>query len=173
MIATRLPSGEEIFFSPENNFEGQGRNGMVWGPNDVDIVDLPNITSSSQASMDFNGKENTAAIVAQLGDYNPPVTDAMTYAAKYWDDLEAFGHDDWYLPAAGEILLAAQQTELGIASIKAYWTSTEISASACWFFFQGAGFAPNVFDTRNQGKLNVGPEGSILEYVVRCARKDD
>lgn len=71
---------------------------------------------------------NTEIIVNQLQNYNDG-----NYAAKLCADLVAFGFDDWYLPAAGELATLYQQlgpTDNGFdgsgdITLGDYWSSTE------------------------------------------------
>jgi hypothetical protein len=152
LLEVTLPDGSSIYAHPMDN------SGAVdWGPA-VDIADLANALDIPAAEMDFDGRMNTGTIVAQLGDNN-----GMAYAAKVCDDLEAFGFDDWYLPAAGELTEMIKQ--LGPSgsmemSSAIYWSSTEGSLSnRAWVW---AGNFGRLFDNIKN------PAGTI---ICRCVRK--
>ena len=104
----------------------------------MDVPNLPNLTNE-QAKTDFNGKSNTAALVAASTSLYP--------AANYCNNLttEGTSKGDWYLPAAGELLLMLnnfQQMNIGFARAAGtqltsgynrseYNSSTETSYSEC------------------------------------------
>ena len=96
LLEVTMPNGEIMNVHPIAN------SSVIWGPFAV-IPNLPDLTLA-QANLDFNGKANTAAIVAAYGNNN-----GVLYAAKVCNDLVAYGFDDWYLPALGELKVAAQQ----------------------------------------------------------------
>ncbi|MBQ8436123.1 MAG: hypothetical protein IJX20_00580, partial [Alphaproteobacteria bacterium] len=62
----------------------------------TDISGLTNYDTSMDAKTDFNGKSNTAAIIAG---------DSGTKAAKYCNDYTTAetSAGDWYLPSTGEL----------------------------------------------------------------------
>ncbi len=174
LIGIILPDGQKVFFAP-TDIEGTGNiasgSSVQWGPTNIDIPNLPNITSSSDALADLDGETNTAAIVAALGDYDPP-TSSVAYAAKLCDDLVAFGYDDWYLPAAGEIQVAIGQSFLNLdltapnGAFIVYQTSTEASTSNNW-----------VYDPANNGLVNFASKNtsnfdSSAFSKCRCVRRD-
>ena len=148
LLEVTLPNGETIYAHPRDNSDA-----VPWGPSN-DITDLPNITAKNAANMDFDGKENTEKIVAQLGDNN-----GMAYAAKICDDLEAFGFDDWYLPAAAELNELYKQlgpTDNGFGGSGdipsgVYWSSSEADDFIAWgqvFDNGGQSFADKDFNFR-------------------------
>ncbi|MEZ5040645.1 MAG: hypothetical protein R2828_12145 [Saprospiraceae bacterium] len=171
LISITLPNGDIVYFSPVDNFGGTGADQVQWGPLE-DITAIPNL-SKPEALMDYNGESNTAAIVAQLGDYTPPNSN-LSYGAKLCDDLVAFGYDDWYLPAAGELHYAATQTELSFGDSNGYLTSTENTATVMWYFFQGTGvgggtFPPDIYNSRNKRWNGASPDFPVK---CRCARRN-
>ena len=93
LLQVNLPGGEMLYVHPTDNSEL-----IQWGDQSINITALPDIVDSNVAEMDFNGESNTQAIVDQLQNYN-----GGDYAAKLCLDLVAYGFDDWYLPAAGEL----------------------------------------------------------------------
>lgn len=174
LIGIILPDGQKVFFAP-TDIEGTGNiasgSSVQWGPTNIDIPNLPNITSSSDALADLDGETNTAAIVAALGDYDPPGS-SVAYAAKLCDDLVAFGYDDWYLPAAGEIQVAIGQSFLNLelrapnGAFIVYQTSTEASTSNNW-----------AYDPANNGLINFASKNTSnfspsAFSKCRCVRRD-
>ncbi len=129
LLEVTLPNSEILYVHPTDNSTGN-----IWGDL-TDITELPNITSTSEANMDYNGENNTQAIVGQLQNYN-----SGNYAAKLCADLVAFGFDDWYLPAAGELNMMYQQlgptdnsfNGSGDITSGLYWSSSEVDDVDAW-----------------------------------------
>lgn len=99
--------------------------GLATPANDWDTdINMQQLTEDP--IMDFNGESNTQAIVDQLQDNN-----GIPYAAKLCADLVAFGFDDWYLPAAGELHVMFQQLGpiFGDSGYPDFWSSTESSST--------------------------------------------
>ena len=90
------------------------------------------------------GKVNTHLITLGLGDGN--------YAAKYAEDLNCSGVDDWFLPSKDELDLAynrlaqnrvgGQDTPVGGFNKGYYWTSTDYNNTTAWteYFMDGQQF---------------------------------
>jgi len=171
LISVTLPNGDVVSFSPVDNFGGAGADQVHWGPL-TDITNLPNL-DKPQAEMDYNGESNTAAIIAQLGDYTPPNSN-LSYAAKLCDELVAFGYDDWYLPAAGELLYAATQTELNFGNAVCYLSSTEHTANTMWYFFEGTDPLGTVFPPAIYGGSFKDWNTTVTTLTIkgRCARRN-
>lgn len=127
LLKVTMSNGEVIYASSVDNGVG-----VQWGAF-LNIVALPDIQTVAAANMDFNGKTNTATIVAQLGANN-----GTAYAAKVCADLVAYGFDDWYLPAAGELnemyLKLGPVANGGSGQIATgyYWSSSETSVPTAW-----------------------------------------
>ena len=111
---------------------------MRWSPENIDIPGLTNITDSTQAKQDFNGKANTAAIKA----YSSSLS--MYPAAKYVYEYKTSGTNagDWYLPAFGELYTAYTYQDFlnyalslaGKEEIELYhWSSSEDSDVFAWY----------------------------------------
>jgi hypothetical protein len=117
LLEVTLPNDEILYIHPTDNSTA-----IVWGDDNVDISGVVN----QSAYNDFNGAANTQAIVAELGDFNNGA-----YAARLCADLVAFGFDDWYLPALGELHTMYQQlgpvSNGGSGEITDgfYWSSSE------------------------------------------------
>ena len=135
-------------------------NFLNWaGINEQDIAGLTNYTTANDASMDYDGENNTTTIVNALGNVNNGF-----YAAKLCADfVSGDGKDDWYLPAAGE--LQAIVTQLGPSgnngfSKSSYWSSTEVSSANAWVYNL---YSWHDFQSRTK-KFNNGG--------CRCVRRD-
>ena len=166
LIGITLPNGDEVFFSPDDNFiPGTGLDGLVWGSN-TDVPNLPNLDTRPEASMDYNGEANTVAIIAALGNYDPPSTNYTSYAAKLCDDLVAYGYDDWYLPSAGELLFAATQTNLSFNSNTFYWSSSERSSTRAWGYLNSFINQSNIYGDPKSGPFSGDPTS------CRCVRRN-
>ena len=90
------------------------------------------------------GEVNTRVITLALG--------AGTYAARFAEDLNCSGADDWFLPSKDELDLAynrlaqnrvgGQDTPVGGFNKGYYWTSTDYNNSTAWtqYFMDGQQF---------------------------------
>jgi hypothetical protein len=119
--------------------------GLVWASYATNIGDLTNIPSQEDINNDFKGAANTATIVNQLK------TDNAIYAAKLCADLVAYGFDDWYLPAAGElneIYKKLGPNGSGEIITGYYWSSSERNTADAWgqYFDHGIQYAFNKDD---------------------------
>lgn len=96
----------------------------------------------AQALVDFAGEANTQAIVDFF--------DQGTYAAKLCADLTAYGCDDWYLPALGEMQAIFEQlksTDNHNFQLGGYWTSTVDGAGPYTPGFPHGDYAHRYFAT--------------------------
>ncbi len=73
---------------------------IQWGGYGTNISALPDLTEE-QAKADFNGKDNTAKIVAYFGENVDIMLHAGVFCYKY--STEGTNAGDWYLPATGEL----------------------------------------------------------------------
>ena len=112
-----------------------------WGGYGTDISTLTNYTSGTDAATDFDGVNNTAKIIAAIGNSNDGYRDgtAAGDCASYTFPNGKTG----YLGAAGEWQVARQNKEdlnsaltlIGGTTMKesAYRTSTEYSSYGAWY----------------------------------------
>jgi hypothetical protein len=138
LLQVRLPDGSILYVHPTDNSRW-----MVWGDH-IDIPEIDNIISHDSLYMDFNGAANTLAIVNTIGNFKWCSQDNIickeTYAAKLCADLIAFGFDDWYLPATGELNIMYRQLGptnngydgSGEITYGEYWSSSEFSSNTAW-----------------------------------------
>ncbi len=133
LIKVTMTNGDVIYTSPTDNSTG-----VQWGGFGTNIMALADITNAPEANMDFNGETNTTAIVVQLG-----TNLGYAYAAKLCSDLEAYGYDDWYLPALGELneMYKKLGPDGGSGQITSglYWSSSESSDGFAWSQYFGVG----------------------------------
>ena len=147
LLEVTLPNSEILYVHPTDNSTG-----IIWG----DLSDIAALPNTPDANMDYNGENNTQAIVGQLQNYN-----SGNYAAKLCADLVAFSFDDWYLPAAGELNMMYQQlgpSGSGDITIGYYWSSSELNANNAWRLFFG-----------NGTPFFVSKDAS--DYRCRCVRR--
>lgn len=113
---------------------------VYWGGYGTDISTLMNYTDAASAATDFDGVNNTAKIIAAIGNSNDDSRDgtAAGDCAAYTFPNGKTG----YLGAAGEWQVARQNKEdlnsaltlIGGTTMKEsdYWTSTEYSSKFAW-----------------------------------------
>jgi len=118
---------------------------MYWS-NAYTDTSLTNYTSITDAKTDFNGKSNTAVIVAAH-----PSETASNNAAIYCNTYTTAGTSagDWYLPAAGELYsyvygnysaINTAMTAIGWTFGSAYfWSSSEQSNYLAWYVYSYGG----------------------------------
>lgn len=139
-LKVAMTNGDVIYASPVDNSTA-----VLWGPF-TDITALSDIQTLAGANMDFAGETNTAAIVAQLGDQG-----GTAYPAKVCADLVAYGFDDWYLPAAGELnemykkLGPVANGGSGQITSGQYWSSSEYNNGYAWLQYFDVGDQNDAF----------------------------
>ena len=127
LIKVPMTNGDVIYVHPTDNSDA-----IKWGFS-TNIIDLPGISNFTVILTDFSGESSSAIIVAQLGDNN-----GMPYGPKMCTDLVAFGFDDWYLPASGELnemykkLGPVANGGSGQMPNGLYWSSSEYGISDGW-----------------------------------------
>ena len=103
------------------------------------------------ALSDSNGRDNTDSIVKYQGEGN--------YAAYLCDTLNAYGYNDWYLPAENELIALYQNKDsIGMFDSTNYWSSTEIDSN----------MAKAVDFANGANNNNFKDQG----YNVRCVRRN-
>lgn len=109
--------------------------------NGTDVSELTNYDDSSQAVTDFNGKNNTAIIIAAAPDEKGP-NNAAHYCYNQTVSISGRGTIHGYLPALGELqavynnksLIDSAMNLIGGIAMPTYrlWSSTERNADVAW-----------------------------------------
>lgn len=112
--------------------------GIAWGGYGKDIPNLDNITDSSQAKLDYDGKSNTDKIIASLGSSTSNTAEWCRSKSITVNGSVRYG----YLPSLGEwqtaynnksMIDSALSTIGGTAMLTGYhWSSTEYSSISAW-----------------------------------------
>ncbi len=124
--------------------------GMEWGTYGTDIDTLPNL-SQADAKADFNGKENTALLVAfQTAEGKTASNSAAINCNEY--STEGTRAGDWYLPAAGELYsyvygggtnynkINTTMTKLSWTfGSRYFWSSSEYGSYRAWYVYSYGG----------------------------------
>ncbi len=114
---------------------------ITWAATSGDISGITNITSSSTAQNNYDGKLNTQAIFDYYGENTDTSTNAGVYCYNY--ETEGTTAGQWYLPSFGElynygylnyiVLDAVYEGLLGYDTWYAgVWTSTEYNSNSAW-----------------------------------------
>lgn len=114
---------------------------IKWGGYGTLIDGCTTTTNSNTAKIDYNGKQNTNAIVSQLGT-------SETYAARYCKEYIFLHGAQGYLPALGELYEVYQnKTEVNACmsliggkalfdnSITRRWSSTQYNSDQAWYLY--------------------------------------
>jgi hypothetical protein len=140
------PDGHAPLYTTPENAPGTYR----WGPNGNTAV--PDCDDWDDAGC-ITGAANTAVLAALAGAYD---------AAKYCANLNAYGHDDWYLPSLRELYVLYWNGRF-IGGLRNwyesgdnYLSSSEASSTDAWHISDG--------DDYEYGK-------TLNDYYVRCVRK--
>ena len=139
---------------------------FYWGMYGSDVAGITNSSSSDAAKQDFNGKANTAAIIA-----TPDTDDKTTYAnmGTYYTKFNEMSstYADWYIPALGQLYeIYTNKTDINTALYNIggttfdptgiYWSSSEKDSSIAWYMECLNG--------------NVSSRGKYCSYYVRFVR---
>ena len=149
----------------DNELVMSNRTGDIqWGRYGTDISTLTNYSSTSDVKTDFNGKDNTAKIVAHFGEDVDATKHAGVLCYKY--STEGTNVGDWYLPAVGELdsyvygnyskLYDTWVSKLAWTTSFSYyfWSSSENSNYYAWSVYSD-------YD-------NVYPNSKNRNYSVTC-----
>jgi len=146
----------ELIMSKEDSFA------LPWSSTYID-TSLTNYSSDTDAITDYNGKSNTAVIVAAH-----PNDTSSNNAAKYCNDYTTAGTSagDWYLPAAGELYsyvygnfsaINTAMTAIGWSFGSTFlWSSSELGNYNAWGVNSVNG------GVANDGKVGTNPVSCLL-----------
>ena len=161
VIATKKPIG--VVFDRANKLAiGLGESQQSWSNGHSDVPGLSNITSSSAAIEDWQGKNNTR-VVLEYCKTNGKRCPAFELVNSY--KTEGTHAGDWYLPAMGELnAIYDNKDALDIAlgkiggaklSTDYYLSSSEFSNSAAWVLRFSGGYV--VSYAKHDGSVYVRP----------------
>ncbi len=137
---------------------------LPWGTYGTDVDTLTNITSTANAKADYNGKDNTALLVAfQTAEGLTSSNSAAIYCNEYAPTGMESSKGQWYLPALGELydymygnydkLLSIYTTHLGYSNFSYYfWSSSERSSNRAWDVNSSNG---DVYDNNKYNSYSV------------------
>ena len=122
---------------------------MTWSSDYDNVSGLTDITSSSTAQADMNGKSNTSTIVSyHTGIGESTSTSAALYCNSYTGGISGTS-GKWYLPAAGELysyVYGNYSTLNPVATtlswsyfVNWFWSSSERSGDNAWFVYSSDG----------------------------------
>jgi hypothetical protein len=143
------PAGGKIFYENPSTTDG-------WRYLEADTTNLVNAqwggygTSVSETDTAIGtGQENTAAIVARLGEL-----DGSSKAAQRCAASSKGGFNDWFLPSKDELnLMYSKKDSIGGFSINWYWSSSETDANNAWA--QQFDTGPQSASRKDYGTLSV------------------
>ena len=134
---------------PHVDYDGKTRNtDLNWGyltQGTTNVISTNYKTWRYGAISDFNGKQNTAAIIAGAGaNTNNRFGNMATYCTKYNQMNTLFG--EWYIPSCGQLALMCLNIdeinkalkkiggkEISTLAQDSYWSSTECSEKEAWY----------------------------------------
>ena len=115
-------------------------------------------TVETFAISNTDGKSNTDSIVKYLG--------PGAYAAYLCDTLNAYGYNDWYLPAKDELnAIYLNKSFIGGFSPEDYWSSTEYNVPVLGLNTWTQNFINGIQSYTNSNSFTN-------YYRVRCVRRD-
>ncbi len=129
-------------------------NDFLLNDTNVYFFENPNSNNFFGASSTDDGLFN----ISQLD----PQNNINFLAAKYCDDLDINGFNDWYLPAISELEAIGTSTGFdyfNMSSAHAYWSSTESASSSSEAYYMST------------EPLEILYTGKDSEYRIRCIRK--
>ena len=144
----------------DNELVMSNKTGSIqWGGYGTDISTLTNYSSITDAKTDFNGKDNTAKIVAHFGEDVDTTLHAGVFCHKY--TIEGTNAGDWYLPAAGELYsyVYGNYSKLSDTFVNKlawdtsfrypFWSSSEYDSGGAWYVYA------------DNGRTDIGHKGTV------------
>ena len=145
----RTPDFKKAFSIPHKDYDGETRyTDFDWGylkQGATNVISTNYKTWEYGAISDFNGKMNTAAIIAEADkNSNNRYGNMATYCTMYNQMNTIFG--GWYIPSCGQLALMCLYIdeinkalkkiggkEISTSVQDSYWSSTEYSEAAAWY----------------------------------------
>ena len=164
VIASKKPIG--VVFDRANKLAiGLEESRRYWAEDYFDVPGLSNTTSSSAATADWLGKNNTR-VVLEYCKTKGKSCPAFEYVNSYKTEGTQAG--DWYLPSMGELnaiygykdVLNITLGKIGGTKLGAnyYWSSSENSGDFAWGLYFGNG------DVVNYSKVNNDYVRPVLAF---------
>ena len=133
---------------------------ITWASNTTTNTSLTDITPIASVKTDYDGKNNTAVIVATYSN-DTIENNAAVYCYNYAPTGMESSKGQWYLPAAGEVydyiygnhttLNTIYTTHLG-SFVAYYWTSSEYSTDYAWCIHSTGG---NMYGNGSKGNYQA------------------
>lgn len=111
-----------------------------------------------------DGSENTQALLTY---YQGQPREELGIAAKYCDDLQAYGFTDWYLPSIVEIDSAVSKFDLLKSSGEVYWSSTEYEKRPHLVYTKSSLTYPG-----EPYSIDQKAGGEYDDFKCRCVRRE-
>ena len=144
-----IVSGDQRFMiAEEDAIDDDGEGGLRvyfdWGPR-IDFPTIENITSTTDAILDFNGRSNTEALCENITSEWHLAHNLVKFNegnSEYNGDRNK-GFSDWYIPSCGQLALisyylddinnAMEYVNMNyLREGNLYWSSSECSAYSAW-----------------------------------------
>ena len=160
-----ISDNQRVLISKADATDGT-RKYFYWGKNlyGQDVPNLENPVTGIAAMADYNGKANTAAIIAGYAALGKDMDDKDM--CKVLETFNEGGYTDWYVPAAGQLYeFYSSRTAINEAltaisgtvfTSTNYWSSSEEEAIYAWYVHFG-------YD-------NVSIRDKNFDYYVRFVR---
>jgi len=131
----------------EANTEWNSNTFLYWGKSlySKNVAGITETTDQTVAKADFNGKANTAAIIAAYTEHSVDMNaqDMCSVLQTFNDGENNGGYSDWYIPAAGQLYeISANRSNIDAAlsamtatqfsSNSTYWSSSEWNKYNGW-----------------------------------------
>ena len=138
----------------EANAEWNSNTFLYWGKSlySKNVAGITETTDQTVAKADFNGKANTAAIIAAYTEHSVDMDaqDMCSVLQTFNDGENNGGYSDWYIPAEGQLdeiytnrsninTALSAMTATQFSSSYNYWSSSEYSSFNGWHVTFGDG----------------------------------
>jgi len=154
-----ISSNQKVMIAKADATDGTNTT-LYWGKNlyEQDVPNLVNLENENAAKADYNGKANTAAIIAGYAALGKEMDNRDM--CKVLETYNEGGYTDWYVPAAGQLyefrsnktiineaLTAINGTKFNMSGY--FWSSSERAAYGGWYVcFSNV----NVINTDNKSR---------------------
>ena len=143
-LGVALVAGEHKFMIAKSEATNDGSNYyLYWGKNlyEQDVPNLEYLADETAAKADYNGKANTAAIIAGYAALGKDMDSRDM--CKVLEAYNEGGYTDWYVPACGQLYeiftyktnINTALTNIGGTTLDeraTYWSSSELDINDGW-----------------------------------------